>query len=85
MKPKPQPPADLWAVLGSELDAIRARPKPKPEGAFTRAEFQEKFCLSDGQAYDRLGKLIAAGKVKKAGTTGANTYYVLIANDNSLD
>ena len=66
---------DLW----DQLDAALAEVSPiaRPEGSFTRKEFQTRRNLSDSYSSKLLSRLVDEGKLTRHGN-GCNTYYVLV-------
>jgi hypothetical protein len=80
-QPKPIPPPDLFEQLAAELEALGARPRVLPEGAFLFSDFKTKLGLGDNQARTRLQRLREAGIIVSHGDNrGRYWQYVDSAN-----
>jgi predicted HTH transcriptional regulator len=66
---------ELWQQLDAALAEVS--PPVRPEGSFTRKEFQARRNISDGHARKLLSRLVDKGKLTKHGN-GSQTYYVLV-------
>lgn len=69
---RPEPPADLWEQIDSALRDIDLA--ERPANSFTASEFASHKKLSKANAYYQLGRLKAAGRLRKVGFK----YYVLV-------
>lgn len=62
---KPDPPADIWAFLDSQMTHLAM-----PDGAITIKQFAAKYGMSHSAAFSRLRGMEQSGMLKYLGRFG---------------